>query len=30
VKTSSGGGPKWMLTKKSEAFIGDDHHSGTD
>lgn len=25
VKTSSGGGPKWMLTKKSECFRGNDH-----
>ncbi|MDP7031639.1 MAG: aspartate ammonia-lyase [Gemmatimonadota bacterium] len=26
VKTSSGGGPKWLLTKKSEAFCCDNHY----
>ena len=26
VKTSSGGGPRWMLTKKSESFSSDDHY----
>ena len=26
VKTSSGGGPKWLLTKESESFGGDDHY----
>ena len=25
VKTSGGGRPKWMLTKKSESFSGDSH-----
>jgi hypothetical protein len=26
VKTSSGRGPKWLLTKKSESFSGDNHY----
>lgn len=26
VKTSRGGGPKWILTKKSESFKGKDHY----
>jgi len=26
VKTSSGVGPKWLLTKKSETFSGDAHY----